>query len=651
MYDRTLTPRDWFAGSVPIGVRSLPGSSRESSTEPMDTDEGARTTRKIVESVCVARGRVHSDSKGYLLDTISHSLSARSRREGPESMATRGEASGGNPRRRQSVTESLTLLQIPLCVMAGPPEEGDPSLHRPVLVDPAHNLDWREDPRGACPKVEPRFSTQTIAAEAHGFQGGTDFYLPLIGQPRISEVRAWRAPVRTEQGNPGIYIQADEWQETYRGNVFVVDEVTGRMYVLRGGTLERIPEVTSCRRRDELSLSVTPRVPGESAGLRTPASGNTPVPVAESTQQPQSTPGSATSTVTGEGMTPPDREGEKDIPRNPHPTVETPKGREEGRGTLETGPRVEDQKSPECSGHPDDRKRQVTILRDYVEVLRNERDRLEAKLLNEHIHQVSARGLHGSALEELREETQREYATLLRKELQPTLEYFELINEELMEEIPLKEEDDPNFDYPKGYDWREGNYMWLLFKIQQHFAHPEVWNLIFRFINSIQPLCRANHKKALVELTESWQELFDKSIRVKRMARRALEATGRDAGVHPGRGYEEQPPADTLIPPTIPAREEPRGMPEKKGTKGHSLPKRNGSSLGTFPNEKSQAEACQSAVEAVHRITSSCSSLESSAKSDKGGMAGGDWDPTYDGFALDERGPRTITSPSEGREM
>ena len=258
VYDRTLMPRDWFVGSVPVGVRSLPGLSRESSTEPMDMDEGAKTTRKIVENIRVMRGRVHSDSKGYLPDTISHLLTARSRREGPELMATRGETSGGNPRRRQSITESLTLLQIPLCVTAGPPEEGDPSLHRPALVDPAHNLDQREDPKGACPKVRPRFSTQRITEEAQGFQGGTDFYLPLIGQPRISEVHAWRAPVRTEQGNPRIYIQADEWQETYGGNVFVVDELTGRMYVLRGDTLERIPEVASHRRRDELSPSITP---------------------------------------------------------------------------------------------------------------------------------------------------------------------------------------------------------------------------------------------------------------------------------------------------------------------------------------------------------------------------------------------------------
>ena len=160
------------------------------------------------------------------------------------------------------------------------------------------------------------------------------------------------------------------------------------------------------------------------------------------------------------------------------------------------GPRTEERKSPERSGHSDDRKRQVTILRDYVEVLRKERDRLEAKLLNEHIHRVSVGGLQGSALEELWEATQREYAALLRKELQPTLEYFELINEELMEEIPLAEEDDPNFDYPVAYDWREGDYMWLLFKIQQHFAHREVWTRVFRFINHTQPLHQASHEQS-----------------------------------------------------------------------------------------------------------------------------------------------------------
>ena len=488
--------------------------------------------RKIVESVRIVRGWVHSDSEGYLPDTNSPLLTARCRREGPGSRATRGEMSGGDPRRGQDVTESPTLLQIPLCMTAGPSDKVDPNLHRSALVDPAHDLDRREAPKGARPKVGPRFSTQTIAEEAQGSQGGTDFYLPLLGQPRISEVRAWRAPVRTEQGNPGIYIQADEWQETYGGNIFVVDEVTGRMYVLRGDALERIPKVASRRRRDELSPSVTPRAPGEGTGLQTPTIGNTPIPVAESTRQPQNTSGRATPTVTGEGTTPPDREGKREEPRNPCPTVEAPKGREEDRGTLGGGLSTEGRKSPEHGGPSGNKKRQITILRDYVEVLRKDRDRMEAKLLNEHTHRVTEDSIQGSALEDLSEETQREYAALLRKELQPTREYFELINEELMEVIPLVEEDYPNFDYPAAYDWKEGDYMWLLFKIQQHFAHREVWTRVFRYLSRTQPLCQENHKQALVKLTESWQELFDKSIRVKRMAQRALEATGRDKGAH-----------------------------------------------------------------------------------------------------------------------
>ena len=175
VYDRTLTPRDRFMGSVPVGVRSLPGSSRESSTEPMDTDEGAKTTRKIVESVRVARGWVHSDSEGYPPHINSPLLTARSRREGPGLMASRGEMTRGDSRRGQDATESPTLLQIPLCVTAGPSDEGDPNLHRPALVDPAHDLDRREAHEGARPKVGPRFSTQTIAEGSKDPRGGQIF--------------------------------------------------------------------------------------------------------------------------------------------------------------------------------------------------------------------------------------------------------------------------------------------------------------------------------------------------------------------------------------------------------------------------------------------------------------------------------------------
>ena len=168
-----------------------------------------------------------------------------------------------------------------------------------------------------------------------------------------------------------------------------------------------------------------PRVPREGTGLRTPTIGNTPIPVAESTRQPQNSSGRATPTMTGVGTTPPDREGGRDGLRNPCSMVEVPRGRKEDSGTLGGGPSAEGQKSPERGGFSGDRKRQITILRDYVEALRRDRDRMEAKILNEHIHRVIESGIQGSALEDLWEETQREYAALLRKELQPTLEYFE----------------------------------------------------------------------------------------------------------------------------------------------------------------------------------------------------------------------------------
>ena len=67
-----------------------------------------------------------------------------------------------------------------------------------------------------------------------------DFYLPLPGQPRITELHSWQAPIRTEQENEGIYVRIDEWKDTYGTNVYVIDEVMGRIYADIAGDLRRI---------------------------------------------------------------------------------------------------------------------------------------------------------------------------------------------------------------------------------------------------------------------------------------------------------------------------------------------------------------------------------------------------------------------------
>ena len=146
--------------------------------------------------------------------------------------------------------------------MAEGPGEQSQSLFRPPMSDPEVDLEHR---RGARPKVAGPLVTQTIQEETKAASTeervlqlrGTDFYLPLGGQPRISERKSWRAPIVTEQGNPGIYVQIDEWLPLYKGNIYVVNEVTGRMYLAKGEHLMRIAETTSHHPFQDHELSMS----------------------------------------------------------------------------------------------------------------------------------------------------------------------------------------------------------------------------------------------------------------------------------------------------------------------------------------------------------------------------------------------------------
>ena len=232
-----------------------------------------------------------------------------------------GQSNVENPETTAGAVGGDTLLNIPPCSMAEGPGEQSQSLFRPPMSDPEVDLECR---RGARPKVAGPQMTQTKKEEAKVASTeervlqlqGTDFYLPLGGQPRISEQKSWRAPIVTEQGNPGIYVQIDEWLPLYKGNIYVVDEVTGRMYLSKGEHLMRIAETASHRPFQDHELSMSRHIPereyfsqggqepplgprpdivGEGRGDVDPLTptmgvigeiGRTPVPVAESTCHP-----------------------------------------------------------------------------------------------------------------------------------------------------------------------------------------------------------------------------------------------------------------------------------------------------------------------------------------------------------------------------
>ena len=177
-----------------------------------------------------------------------------------------GQPSVGDPETTAGATGGVTLLNIPPCSMAEGPGEQSQSLFRPPMSDSEVDLERR---RGTRPKVTGPQTTQIKKGETKAASTeeqvlqvrGTDFYLPLGGQPRISERKSWRAPIVTEQGNPGIYVQIDEWLPLYKGNIYVVDEVTGRMYLAKGEHLMRIAETASHRPFQDHELSMSRHIP------------------------------------------------------------------------------------------------------------------------------------------------------------------------------------------------------------------------------------------------------------------------------------------------------------------------------------------------------------------------------------------------------
>ena len=311
-------------------TRSLPASSHESSTEPMDTDDARRASEEIYRRIRQQAGLSRSGLVGDVtfqpepLGVMTQGRLVLRRRTSEQPQVGQSDVRDqpvGDPDTTSGAVGGVTLLNIPPCSMAEEPGEQSQSLFRPPMSDPELDL---ERQRGTRPKVAGPLTTQTIQEEAKVASTeeralqlrGTDFYLPLVGQPRISERKSWRAPIVTEQGNPGIYVQIDEWLPLYKGNIYVVDEVTGRMYLAKGEHLMRIAETASHSpfRDHELSMSrhvpekehpsqggqepplgTEPEIAGEGRGDMDPLTpmmgavggiGRTQIPVAESTCHP-----------------------------------------------------------------------------------------------------------------------------------------------------------------------------------------------------------------------------------------------------------------------------------------------------------------------------------------------------------------------------
>ena len=233
------TPGDKFYNTNPI-VWSNPGSSRESSTEPMDTDEAQQITDRLTQGIWNSGGLRRSGSLGNIppqlpaaayfpcpqigasptlgvptpnlgVAAVGGAMAAPTPTDTVTLMPGEGARLMPNGSARRSV-EGPLILNIPPYASHDVRDDENPTL-QPKVVEPP-DIFQRPSGQGARPKTLPQYSTRTMAEELGYATGGEsdplevkmNLHLPLPGQPRLTDVHAWRAPALTEQGNQAIYV-------------------------------------------------------------------------------------------------------------------------------------------------------------------------------------------------------------------------------------------------------------------------------------------------------------------------------------------------------------------------------------------------------------------------------------------------------------
>ena len=616
VYRRGLYPLGNRGNAPPEGTQSLPASSRESSTEPMDTDDARRASAEIYRRIRQQAGLSRSGSVGDVtLQPAPLGIMTQGklvlRRRTPERSQT-GQSNVEDPEVTAGAVGGDTLLNIPPCSMAEGPGEQSQSLFRPPMSDPEVDLERR---RGARPKIIGPQMTQTKKEEAKATSTeeralqvrGTDFYLPLGGQPRISERKSWRAPIVTEQGNPGIYVQIDEWLPLYKGNIYVVDEVTGRMYLAKGEHLMRIAETAGHHPFQDHELSMSQHIPEREyfgqegqelpSGPRseiaregrgdldppTPAAGvvgeigRTPIPVAELTHRPwekllpsvreherkepdqtggTTTPAQSQGGVTGEAWSDHEgREPEWALPRPSDPRrplkvetggekVTSQSAQRQDMGSIEQRHPTPRQQLLEADKR---RKRRLAALaRDHIMKLREERDRLAYDWSEEYAERASSAKKSGAGLGTLRAEYVHRYNRLLEHEKQPHSDFFVNLSEDIEDELDFSEDRPADLSqYDQYFEWDEAEYMKLRFTAARHYASSGHWTDAYAYVLRTHPDNIPQHEDTYNRNAQAWYYTNARINELIQEVEQILEVQDRQVSEESQFG----PPRDSLVPP------------------------------------------------------------------------------------------------------
>ena len=316
------------------------------------------------------------------------------------------------------------------------------------------------------------------------------------------------------------------------------------------------------------------------------------------------------------------------------------------------------------------RKRRLAALAvEQILKIREERDRLEERLIQEFRERRQSLDLTREEVRLLREELIVRYQEQVDSVHQPYMDLFLNLTVETEWEMDFEDEGMADLtSYEEGYEWTEEQYLRLRFKAIRHFASHAYYNDVYAYLLRTQPDELQNNVRIFNENQEQWRDRTERINDLQASVEILLE---RQAQI-PRRGYSVPPPADVLIPPTRPTMVSEMGPPEREGVKpptmvftepqreGRKRISRGGSKASSLsPDEDVQKGDREAAIEAVRKITEAAKTTPKKRGTPTDlpmnitGTPRYDWDARYDGirgFATQLRN-RVSDPPTPQRQL
>ena len=209
------------------------------------------------------------------------------------------------------------------------------------------------------------------------------------------------------------------------------------------------------------------------------------------------------------------------------------------------------------------RKRKLAALAvQQILRIREERDRLEERLVQEFRERRQSLDLTREEVRLLREELIVRYQDQVDSAHQPYMDLFLNLTIETEREMDFDDEGMADLtSYEEGYAWTEERYLRLRFKAIRHVASHAYYNDVYAYLMRMRPDELQNNVRIFNENQAQWQDMTERINDLQAYVEGVLEQQAKV----PKRGYSVPPPADVLIPPTRPTMVSEMGPLEREG--------------------------------------------------------------------------------------